>query len=321
MIPDGAAPHSSLAKAFPAHAFSPLVYGCWRLAGSEGGPKPAGGDRSGIQAVHAAYEAGYNFFDLADIYGRGECERIFGLALRERPGMRERVLVLSKCGIRPPGTPDPGLPYRYDFSRDYIIKSVEGSLRRMGVGSLDILMLHRPDYLMDPDEVAAAFVQLRDQGKAREFGVSNFRPSQVDLLQRSCPIPLVTHQIQASLFCLQPFEDGAIDYGYANRLTTMAWSALAQGRLASFDPEGLSSADAQRLANLRSSLEKIGREHGAEPSVVALAWLLRHPSKMLPVVGSTNPTRIRSYTQAARIPLSREEWYSLLEAGRGVRLP
>jgi predicted oxidoreductase len=311
----------SLRKAFPAHAFFPLAYGCWRLAGSEGGPKPAGGDRSGIQAVHAAYDTGYNLFDLADIYGRGECERIFGLALRERPGMRDRILILSKCGIRPPGTPDPGYPYRYDFNREYIVRSVEGSLRRMGIGRLDILLLHRPDYLMDPDEVAAAFAQLLEQGKVKEFGVSNFRPSQCDLLQRSCPMPLVTHQIEASLLRLDPFEDGALDYCLANRLTPMAWSPLARGRLGSFDASGLGPDDEQRIAGLRILLDRIGQEHGADASVVALAWLLRHPANLMPVVGSTNAARIRGYTQAAQVAMSRENWYRLFETARGTRLP
>ena len=144
-------------------AVSRLAYGCWRLAGSEGAPPPADGDATGKRAVHAALDAGYTFFDLADIYGGGACERIFGAALKERPATRDRIVVASKCGIRRLGEPA-GAVGRYYFSAEHIEASVEWSLRRMELESMDLLMLHRPQYLTDPSEVAGAFVHLRAAG-------------------------------------------------------------------------------------------------------------------------------------------------------------
>ena len=154
---------------------SRLAYGCWRLAGSEGQP-PEPTSAVGICAVHTAADAGFTLFDLADIYGGGRCEEIFGEALRESPGLRSRVLIASKCGIRRAGEPI-GTPVRYDFSAEHIVQSVEGSLRRLGVESLDLLLLHRPDYLMDPHGVAGAFVLLRDAGKVRPCRFVPVRPS------------------------------------------------------------------------------------------------------------------------------------------------
>ena len=308
-------------EAFSRFPIFPVAYGCWRLNGSEGEAPPASGDRSGIAAVHAADDAGFNFFDLADIYGRGESERIFGLALRQRPGMRDRVIILSKCGIRPPGAPNPTSPYRYDFSREHIVRSVEGSLRRLGIETLDVLLLHRPDYLMDPAEVGAAFEQLREQGKVREFGVSNFRPAQADLLQKHCPMKLVTHQIELSLLHQGVLDDGTMDHCHLKDMTPMAWSPLARGRIGTFAENGFSGADSVRLAGLKTALQDTGAELGVSPTVVALAWLLRHPASVLPIIGTTNPARIAELAEALRVTLSREMWYKLLEAGRGSRLP
>ena len=308
-------------EAFSRFPIFPVAYGCWRLNGSEGEAPPASGDRSGIAAVHAADDAGFNFFDLADIYGRGESERIFGLALRQRPGMRDRVVILSKCGIRPLGSPNPLSPYRYDFSREHIVRSVEGSLRRMGVDTLDVLLLHRPDYLMDPAEVGAAFDQLREQGKVREFGVSNFRPVQADLLQKHCPMKLVTHQVQLSLFHSGVLEDGTMDHCQLKEMTPMAWSPLARGKIGTFSDHGLSEPDFARLSGLKTALQALGNELGVTPTLLALAWLLRHPANVLPIIGTTNPARIAELAGALRVTLSREMWYKLLEAGRGTRLP
>jgi len=268
-----------------------------------------------------AYDAGYNFFDLADIYGRGESERIFGLALRQSPGMRDRVVILSKCGIRPPGYPEPGGAHCYDFSKEYILRSVEGSLRRLNVDRLDVLLLHRPDYLMDPAEVAATFTQLRDQGKVREFGISNFHPSQVDLLQQACPMPLITHQVEVSLLHQFTLEDGTLDHSYRLGMTPMAWSPLARGRIGTFSVEGLPAADGDRLRSLQPELQAIAKELGVTPGVLALAWILRHPANMLPIIGTTQPARIVELSAAVSLKLGREHWYRLLVAGRGYRLP
>jgi predicted oxidoreductase len=276
---------------------------------------------SGRAAVIAAYEAGYTLFDHADIYCDGEAEKIFGVALKEISGMRERVVIASKCGIRKPNEPQPGAPYRYDFSGDYLIRCCEQSLQRLGVETIDIYQLHRPDYLADFDEVAAAFCQLKQQGKVREFGVSNFRPAQLAALQKACPMPLVVNQIEISLACLGPFEDGTLDQCQAERITPLAWSPLAGGLLADGAKRILPAQQAYRTDKIVAALDSLAAAKGVSRMVVALAWLLKHPSGIVPIVGSTNPARIREALKAADLELTREEWYRLLEAARGERLP
>jgi predicted oxidoreductase len=300
---------------------SRLAYGCWRLAGPEGITAPVDPLTNGKRAVHAAADAGFTLFDLADIYGGGRCEEIFGAALKESPGLRDRIVVASKCGIRMAGPPPSGAPYRYDFRARYIVESVEGSLRRMGIDALDLLMLHRPDYLMDPAEVAGAFLQLRDAGKVREFGVSNFRPSQLTALQRACPLPLVVHQVEISLAQMAALEDGTLDQCLTERITPMAWSPLARGLLASSEPFDLSQPDHARHERLREALDGLARIHATTRGVIALAWLLKHPAGIVPVIGTTTPERIREAAGAEAVPLDREEWYALLTAARGARLP
>lgn len=286
-----------------------LAYGCWRLAGSEGGARRD--DAEGIIAVRAAFDAGFTLFDNADIYGRGECERIFGKAMRDTPGMRERIVLATKCGICPPWD---GRTHCYDSSAAYIVESVEGSLRRLGTDSVDLLMIHRPDFLGDPAEIAAAFAQLRTQGKVREFGVSNFRPSQLAALQRHCAMPLIVNQVEVSLAALFTLDDGTLDQCLAERITPMAWSPLAKGAL-------LGAPKDARAEKLQALLAKIAAEKNATPAAIALAWLLKHPSKMQPITGSVNPDRIRESVRADALELSRGEWYSLLTAARGTPLP
>lgn len=304
-------------------AFStpPLTYGCWRLAGTWN-PKEMnpGSVATGKAAVLAAYEAGYTLFDHADIYCDGEAERIFGLVLKEVSGMRDRVVIASKCGIRKPDEP-PGAPYRYDFSSDYIIRCCEQSLQRLGVETIDIYQLHRPDYLADFAEVAAAFCQLKQQGKVREFGVSNFRPGQLTALQKACPMRLVVNQVEISLARLAPFEDGTLDQCQAEKITPLAWSPLAGGLLADGAKRILPAQQAYRPEPIVAALDQLAAARGVSRMVAALAWLARHPSGIVPIVGSTNPARIREAMKAADLTLTREEWYRLLEAARGERLP
>jgi len=294
---------------------SRLAYGCWRIAESpaefEGGRK----------AITAAFESGYTIFDHADIYCGGEAEKLFGQVLREAPGMRDRVIIATKCGIRRPGEPAPVSPYRYDFSADYILRSCEGSLKRLGVETIDIYQLHRPDYLMDPDEVAGAFSELKRSGKVREFGVSNFRPSQVAALQRACPMRLIVNQVEISLANLSCFEDGTLDHCLAERIIPMAWSPLAGGKLGDGPRRILPSQEAYHTEPIIAALDALAKARGATRLAVALAWLLRHPSRIMPIVGSTNPERIRAAAKADQLNLSREEWYQLYFAARGQRLP
>ena len=298
---------------------SRLAYGCWRLAGSEGQP-PEPTSAVGIRAVHAAADAGYTMFDLADIYGGGRCEEIFGEALRARPGLRENILIASKCGIRRAGEPA-GTPVRYDFSPEYIVTRVEGSLRRLGIETLDLLMLHRPDYLMDPHGVAGAFVQLRDVGKVREFGVSNFRPGQVTALQRLCPLPLAVNQVEISLLQLAALEDGTLDQCLAETITPMAWSPLAGGLLGTHVHGLLPGQRGYEPTRANAVLDRLAGALGTTREAVALAWLLRHPAGIQPVVGSTDPARIRATAAADTLNLSHADWYHLVTAARTTPLP
>ncbi|MCX6904493.1 MAG: aldo/keto reductase, partial [Verrucomicrobia bacterium] len=268
----------------------------------------------------AAYESGYTLFDHADIYCDGAAETIFGQVLKQVSGMKKRVVLASKCGIRKKGVPKPDCPFRYDFSADHIIRSCEASLKRLGVETIHIYQLHRPDYLCQPEEVAGAFAQLKQQGKVLEFGVSNFRPSQVALLQKACPMPLMVHQVQISLAHLDCLEDGTLDQCLAEKMTPLAWSPLGGGQLADVMPIDLRTKDHAARLGLREEMEHLARERGSSRTIVALAWLLKHPSGIVPIVGSTKPERIREAAKALDFALSREEWYSLLEAARGERL-
>lgn len=289
-----------------------LAYGCWRIA-------DAGTD--GRAAVLAAYEAGYTLFDGADIYCGGKSEETLGRVLRETPRMRERIVITSKCGVRPGGTPTPDAPGRYDFSPEHIVHSCEQSLKRLGIETIDLYLLHRPDFLADPPAIAGAFAQLFDAGKVRCFGVSNFRPSLVSALHAACPLPLVVNQIEISLAKLDAFEDGTLDQCLERQLTPMAWSPLGAGLLGDGAKRLLPGQMGYRPESVVQALDEVARVRGVSRTVIALAWLLKHPARILPIVGSTDPQRIRQLTQAADLDLTREEWYRLLLAARGEALP
>ena len=301
---------------------SQLAYGCWRVTGSWNPAEVTSDSRgAGRRAIIAAYEAGYTLFDNADIYCRGEAERLLGEVLKEIRDMRERVLVVTKGGIRPGGDPEPGAPPRYDFSASHIISACEQSLRRLNVATIDLYLLHRPDLLADPEEVARAFTQLREAGKVRYFGVSNFRPTLVTALQVACPMPLLVHQVEISLARLEALTDGTLDQCLIERITPMAWSPLAAGLLGDGARQLLPAQQAYRIEGILPVLDDIAKSRGASRLAVALAWLLKHPAGILPVVGSTKPERIREAVKAADLELTREEWYRLLIAARGEALP
>ena len=301
---------------------SRLAYGCWRVAGTWNPAQvtPAG-RAAGRRAIIAACEAGYTLFDNADIYCGGEAERIFGEALKEVSGLRERILIATKGGIRVGGDPGPEAPPRYDFCARHIVRACEASLERMGIETIDLYLLHRPDYLADPEEVARAFSELKAAGKVRYFGVSNFRPSLVTALQVACPMPLVAHQVEISLAKLDAFTDGTLDQCLIERLTPMAWSPLAGGLLGNGAGGLLPSQKAYRPERFLPVVDGVARERGATRISVALAWLLKHPGKILPIIGSVRPERIREAAQAVELELTREEWYRLLIAARGEPLP
>jgi len=301
---------------------SRLSYGCWRVAGtwepSEVTPQSIA---AGKKAIIAAYESGYTVFDNADIYCRGEAERIFGAVLKEVSGMRERVIVATKGGIRPAGTPEQGAPQRWDFSAEHLVSACEQSLKRLGIQTIDLYMLHRPDYLAAPDEIASAFTHLQAAGKVRYFGVSNFRPTLLTALQVSCPMPLVVHQVEISLAKLDPFADGTLDQCLIEKVTPMAWSPLASGLIGAGATRLLSTQKLYQPEKFLPVLDAVAKERGVSRTVIALSWLLKHPSKIVPIVGSANPERIREAAKADELELTREEWYRLLLAARGEPLP
>jgi predicted oxidoreductase len=296
-----------------------LAYGCWRIA-----DRPGPGDDEalgGRQAVATAFDAGFTLFDLADIYAGGEAERVFGRVLRDTPGLRRQIVLVTKCGIRKPGVPNADAPYRYDFSRDYIIQSCEASLARLGTEVIDIYLLHRPDYLMDPAEVADAFSRLKAAGKVRHFGVSNFRPSQVTALQSACSFPLVVNQVEMSLARLTCLEDGTLDQCLAQKITPMAWSPLAGGKLGDGPRRVLPSQEGYRTEVINALLDELVPRYRTSRVALALAWLRRHPAGIQPIIGSTDSRRIVDAAAAHAIDLTREDWYRLLVAARGEPLP
>lgn len=301
---------------------SRLAYGCWRIADpAQAGADSTDGDAAGRRAVITAYEAGYTLFDGADIYGGGRCEEIMGRTLREVAGMRERILITSKCGVRPPGSPEPHSPGRYDFSAEYIVQSCEQSLKRLGVETIDLYMLHRPDYLGDPHEIAGAFARLYDAGKVRFFGVSNFRPSLVNALQAACPFPLVLNQVEISLAQRAAFVDGTLDQCLEKTITPMAWSPLGAGLLGDGAKRLLPGQRGYQTEAVVKVLDEIAKARGVSRSVIAYAWLLKHPSRIVPIVGTTNPERIREAGRATEFAMTREEWYRLFVAAQGEPLP
>jgi predicted oxidoreductase len=291
---------------------SRVVHGCMRMVGD--GSVEA--KRKAFAAMEAAVECGINHFDHADIYGRGACESLFGEFLRAHDGLRERLILTSKCGVRFKGDPDEAAPARYDFSAAHIERSVEGSLSRLGIGQLDILLLHRPDFLMNPPEIAEAFTRLHQAGKVAHFGVSNFSPSQVSMLQQACPFPLVMHQVEFNIHRVAPLYNGELDQCMERNIGAQSWCPL--GGVA-YPAWGSTLTDEQHSV-IREELESQARRYGCPPETLMLAWILFHPANIFPVIGTTNAERVREAVNALDIPYTREDWYRLLIARVG-KLP
>lgn len=292
---------------------SRLVYGCMRVAGS-GSEDDL--DR-GRHALAAAVDAGYTQFDHADIYGNGLCETLFGGFLRDNPGVREQIIVTTKCGIRMAGDPDEDAPGRYDFSARHITTSVEGSLRRLGIERIDLLLLHRPDYLFRAHEVAVTLEALKASGAVANFGVSNFTPSQVELLQSAVGDALLVNQVEINLHNISALTDGTLDQCQRLGMTPQAWCPLAGVAYPAWG-NTFTAADEQRI---RAELDRQCGKYETEDWIVALAWLLKHPAGISPIIGSTTPERIRAATQALDLKYERVDWYRLLEARNGAPVP
>lgn len=291
---------------------SRIGIGCMRLPG-------LGNADAVLELIDCALECGINFFDHADIYGGGEAETLFGKALT--PELRGRLVLQSKCGIR---------PGCYDFSKEYILKSVDGILQRLGTEYLDILLLHRPDTLMEPEEVAEAFDTLERSGKVRAFGVSNQSPMQIELLNRCCKDKISINQIQFSAAHCPSVDEGLnvniqnefgcsrtgglLEYSRLRRLTLQAWSPFQYGM---FEGNFLGS---EKFRELNAVLDRLAGTYGVTSNAIAIAWILRHPANIQAIVGTTNKNRVREISRAADVVLTREEWYEVYLAA-GKQLP
>jgi predicted oxidoreductase len=288
---------------------SRLAHGLWRLA------EWGWSIEQTRAAIDLCLEHGITTFDHADIYGGYTCEQRFGAALAEAGIDRRSIQIVTKCGIKLVSPNRPGHRIKsYDTSTEHIIASVDNSLKCLNTEYIDLLLIHRPDPLMDPDEINRAFVTLRDCGKVRHFGVSNFLPSQFDSLAFQLDVPLVTNQVEYSVMHLAAHSDGTIDQCHRLAIRPMAWSPLGGGRLF--------HQDSEQAAHLREILGRIARDlGGASIDQVALAWVLRHPVRFVVVVGTGSTTRIRKAVEAMDIVLSREQWFEIWRASMGRDVP
>ena len=306
-----------------------IIYGCMEIGGSWDDTPPGRETRDrAFTVLDAALEAGYTMFDHADIYCRGKSETLFGEWLSARGDVRDRITIQSKCGIilaDRDARPSPR-PTVYDFSYDHIVESVDGILSRLGIERIDVLLLHRPDPLVEPEEVARAFDDLHGAGKVRSFGVSNHSAMQIDLLRSATDYPIVANQMEISLAHPDLLLAGTavnqrepawsmraadtVEYCRLEGVTLQAWSPLGRGIY--------SGREENATARL---VERLAAEYGVSREAIVLAWIMRHPAPVLPIVGSTNTDRIAAAAEASGVRLSREHWYLLAESARGMGMP
>ncbi|WP_336767487.1 aldo/keto reductase family oxidoreductase [Pantoea endophytica] len=286
-------------------SFSPLIAGYWRLM--EWGMTP----QQVVQFIEHHLALGITTVDHADIYGDYQCEAAFGAALRLAPGLREKLQIVTKCGIATRAKPEHRIGH-YITEASHILHSAENSLRHFHTDYLDLLLIHRPDPLMDADEIAEAFMALHQSGKVRHFGVSNFTASQFTLLQSRLPFSLVTNQLEISPLEQKSLLDGSLDQCQQNRIRPMAWSCLGGGRLFN-DPH---------YQPLRDELEQVKQEIGASNiEQVVYAWVMKLPSRPLPIIGSGKIERVKEAVGACQLTLDRQQWFRIRKAAIGYDVP
>ncbi|MEM9104213.1 MAG: aldo/keto reductase [Pseudomonadota bacterium] len=279
-----------------------LSYGCWRFPGT---------DQADVAAkIDAALSIGANLIDTAAVYGLGEAETMLGKLISDRPSIRDEMVIVTKAGITP--------PVPYNSSKDHLVASCEASLGRLNCERLDLFLIHRPDILTGHEEVAGALNRLVETGKVQTVGVSNYTLEQTRALQSFLEFPLVAMQPEISAWCQETLHNGLLDYAQSANMLPMAWSPLAGGALAT--GEAPEHAD-HRFGELIAVLDRIAEVNGAGRDVVALAWLLAHPAGIIPILGTQSPDRIRAAAGAFEIRMTRRDWYDLLEAGLGQRMP
>ena len=286
-------------------SFSPLIAGYWRLM--EWGMTP----QHVVQFIEHHLALGITTVDHADIYGDYQCEAAFGAALRLAPGLREKLQIVTKCGIATRAKPEHRIGH-YITEASHILHSAENSLRHFHTDYLDLLLIHRPDPLMDADEIAEAFTALHQSGKVRHFGASNFTTSQFTLLQSRLPFSLVTNQLEISPLEQTSLLDGSLDQCQQNRIRPMAWSCLGGGRLFN-DPH---------YQPLRDELEQVKQEIGASNiEQVVYAWVMKLPSRPLPIIGSGKIERVKEAVGACQLTLDRQQWFRIRKAAIGYDVP
>ena len=292
-------------------SLSRLVLGAWRLLDAEERP-----DASAVaRLITGAVELGITTFEHADIYGDYGVESVFGAGFKYWAGPRESIELISKCDImlKSVARPDNRLKH-YDTSASHIVASVERSLSNLKTDYLDVLLIHRPDPLMDADETASGLESVVKAGKVRAVGVSNFSPSQFDLLASRLSFPLVTNQIEMSVLHTAPLFDGSLDHAQRLRVAPMIWSPLGGGRLF--------SGGGERESRVRGVLANVAKETGGtDVATVAIAWLLRHPARLIPVLGSLNRERLGAMSAALEVKLERQQWFEILKASTGTDVP
>ncbi|WP_448212925.1 aldo/keto reductase [Colwellia sp. MEBiC06753] len=310
---------------------STLAYGCMGLGGDWDNSSITSAHISQAQQViETALANGITFFDHADIYTKGKAEQCFAQVLKQRPNLRDNMIIQSKCGIRFNDEFGPG---RYDFSKQWIIESVEGILSRLNIESLDVLLLHRPDPLMEVAEVASAFDSLQAAGKVQHFGVSNMNHHQIQFLQSALSTPLIANQVEISLKQLgwlehgvlagnpegshQNFCAGTLEYCQQQNIQLQSWGSLAQGLFSGRNTE----QQAPHIQATAQLVNELAEQYHTNSDAIVLAWLLRHPANIQPIIGTTNIERINRCAQATNIALSREDWYKLFVSARGRALP
>lgn len=285
---------------------SRIAHGCMRIAGLP--------DNELERLIKTSLENGINFFDHADIYAGGMCEEKFGNMLRREPSLRNKMTIQTKCGIV--------IGKGYDFRPEYLLSCVEGSLKRLGIEQIDILLLHRPDALCEPEKVADVFNKLQSSGKVCYFGVSNHNPFQIELLQKFCSQRLIFNQLQFGPLHTSILDSGihvnitdgagvmrdgmVLDYCRLKDITIQPWSPF-------YSPDGTFMNNPKYDA-LNEEIGRLGRKYNITDSAVVLAWILRHPAKMQPIVGTTNAQRIADMAKAAEVELTHEEWYDIYRA-------
>jgi predicted oxidoreductase len=289
--------------------FSRIAHGLWRLS------KWGMTAQERLRFVEEALDLGVTTFDNADIYGDYSCEMLFGEIFKLQPALRNRLELVTKCGIKIKSASHPDRRIgHYDTSYEHIVRSTDQSLQNLRTDRIDVLLLHRPDPLIDPEEVARAFEHLNREGKVRYFGVSNFNPMQFEMLQRYCSGKLVTNQVEFSPWCLEHFHNGNVDFFLKEQLVPMAWSPFSGGKI--FNPTD------EQGERLQFVLEEIASEAGAYGiDLVALAWILKHPARFVPIIGSGKIERLQRATDALEITLTREHWYRILVASQGHPMP